>query len=266
MAEDEVLMGYIDVNRPRFLRLCYSASVEPHDRYNIGTLREKTLHRVLKDYFTGPGMRQETPVGDYIADIAGEGRIIEIQTSALSPMKEKLEAFLPLAEVTIVFPIAERKWISWIHPATGRISEKKRSPVTGRPTDVLAEMIYIRRYLNHPHLTIRTVQVETEEYRLLSPTGGRPRRRAQVQYERMPVDLFSAYDFSSPADYAAWLPFAPAAEVTAAEVLRALHFRGGSMGRSAVIGVLCEVGVLEKLGRRGRSFLYRVAAGAPEEG
>ena len=251
-------MGYVDVNRPRFLQLCYRASVEPHERREIGTLREKTLHRVLKDYFTEPDLQRETPVGTYVADIAGEGRIIEIQTSSLFPMKEKLEAFLPLAEVTIVYPVAERKWISWIHPTTGHISEKKRSPVTGRPTDVLAELVYIRRFLRHPHLAIRTVQLEIEEYRLLSPSGGRPRRYDPVRYERIPVDLFSAYDFSSPADYAAWLPFPPGAEVTTAEVISALRFRGGSMGRSAALGVLCDMGVLEKLPRTGRSNRYRV--------
>ncbi len=251
-------MGYTDISRPRFIACCRSAVSHTHERYNIGTLREKTLHRVLKDYFTGPGMEQEVPVEGYIADIAGNGRIIEIQTSALAPLRDKLEAFLPLAEVTVVYPIAERKWISWIHPVTGDISEKKRSPAAGRATDIFGELVYLRRYLTHPHLTICTVLLETEEYRLLRPTGERPGRGETARYERIPVDLLGAYAFSSPADYTALLPFPPGVEFTAKELFSAIRFRGGSRRKSGALAALTAAGALEKTERRGRTWMYRI--------
>jgi len=41
-------MGSRDINRARFLNLAYSASLESHARFNIGTYKEKKLHLVLK--------------------------------------------------------------------------------------------------------------------------------------------------------------------------------------------------------------------------
>ncbi len=254
-------MGYIDVKRARFLACCHSAVTHTHERYNIGTLREKTLHLVLKNYFTETGMDQEVPMEGYIADIAGNGRVLEIQTSAFAPLRDKLEAFLPLADVTVVYPIAERKWISWIHPVTGDISEKKRSPATGRATDIFGELVYLRRYLTHPRLKICAVLLETEEYRLLRPTGERPRRGEIARYERIPIDILGAYEFASPSDYTALIPFPPGVEFTANELFGAIRFRGGSRRRSGALTALTAAGAIERTQRRGRAWLYRV----PEE-
>lgn len=83
-------------------------------RLGIGTLSEKTVHAILKNYYEPDEDRQEIPIENYVADIFAGGEIIEIQTRQFDKLRGKLSAFLPLYPVTIVYPIPREKWIIWI--------------------------------------------------------------------------------------------------------------------------------------------------------
>ena len=65
-------------------------------RLGIGTLSEKTVHAILKNYYEPDEDHQEIPIENYVADIYTDGEIIEIQTAQFNRMREKLHAFLPL--------------------------------------------------------------------------------------------------------------------------------------------------------------------------
>lgn len=249
-------MGQCDVNRARLVELAYAASVEPHDRFNIGTYNEKMLHRILKQYVSDDPSQQEVPCEGFIADVKTTDGIVEIQTSGFADMRDKLGAFLPLYPVTIVYPVAQRKWISWIDPATGDILARNRSPKTGRPFDAVGEMIYILPYLLHPHLTVRVLLLEIEEYRLLDGKRSRTGKRGSHRYERIPVDLYGAYDFHTTADYTALLPPDIRQPFTAKELAAALRYRGRHFSR--VLRVLEAAGAISRDGQRGRAYLYRI--------
>ena len=250
-------MPYIDMNRPRFLRLIREVTETAHIRTNIGTYKEKTLHRVLKDYFEPDRARQEVPVGRFVADIYSSDGIIEIQTSGLASMRDKLEAFLPLYPVTVVYPVAVKKWISWIDPADGSIGDKHRSPKTGRISDVLPELVYILPYLGHKNLTVRVVLLEIEEYRYLNGRRSLSKKRGSTRYERIPVDLVGIFDFLSPADYRAQLPALPAEEFCAKDLTAPLKLRGRRA--SALVRVFMETGIIFRCGKRGNAYLYRLS-------
>ena len=47
-------------------------------RLGIGTLSEKTVHAILKNYYEPDEDRQEIPIENYVADIFCGGEIIEI--------------------------------------------------------------------------------------------------------------------------------------------------------------------------------------------
>ena len=64
-------------------------------RLGIGTLSEKTVHAILKNYYEPDEDRQEIPIGNYVADIFAGGEIIEIQTRQFDKLRGKLSAFLP---------------------------------------------------------------------------------------------------------------------------------------------------------------------------
>ena len=251
-------MPYLDFNRPRFLQLAYTASSTAHTRFNIGTYKEKTLHRVLKDYFTDKTAQQEVPVDRFVADVYTPDGIIEIQTSGLSSMRDKLEAFLPIAPVTVVFPVAVQKWISWIDPVSGDIGKKNRSHKKGKPFDAVPEMIYIKPYLRHKKLTVRVVLLEIEEYRLLNGRRSLSRKRGSTRFERMPVDIFGIDDFHTAEDFIGQIPLPRDAEFTSRELASALKYRGGSI--SAILHVLMEVGAVYRTEKKGNAYLYRFCA------
>ncbi len=251
-------MANVDLNRPRFLALSYEACGSKHERFNIGTYKEKMLHRVLKDYFAADTACQEIPVAGFIADICSADGIIEIQTSGFASMKDKLEAFLPLGPLTLVYPIARTKWISWIDPQTTSIGKRSRSPKKGKAFDVVPEMIFIRQFLTHPNLTVRAVLLEIDEYRMLDGRRSRSRKRGSTRYERMPIDLCEIYDFNTAEDFVSLLPFAPGEVFTARQLCDTLKYRGRA--ESAVIRVLMEVGAIVRIGKEKNAYLYRVVS------
>ena len=69
-------------------------------REGIGTLSEKSVHAVLKNYFAPNADFHEVPIEGYVADIYTGREIIEIQTRQFHRMREKLQAFLPICPVT----------------------------------------------------------------------------------------------------------------------------------------------------------------------
>ena len=109
-------------------------------RQGIGTLSEKTMHAVLKHYYAPDEDMHEIPIENYVADIYTGTEIIEIQTRSMDRMRKKLEAFLPLYPVTIVYPIPREKWLYWIDEETGEVSQKRKSPkIAGEIQDSLSE-------------------------------------------------------------------------------------------------------------------------------
>ncbi|MFQ9801710.1 MAG: hypothetical protein ACLR23_25565 [Clostridia bacterium] len=87
--------------------------------------------------------RHEVRVGTFIADIfqAEQNRIIEIQTRNFSALRQKLSYFVQDHKVTVVYPIARQKWMSWVDPATGEMSGRRKSPRKGEPWDALPEIV-----------------------------------------------------------------------------------------------------------------------------
>ena len=105
-----------------------TASEQIRERCSIGTLCEKSLHAALKLYFEPHSDYQEVRIGDFVADIVGEGGIIEIQTRNLAKMKKKLQQFLLAAPVTVVHPITVNKTVICIDETTGAVTSKRKSP------------------------------------------------------------------------------------------------------------------------------------------
>ena len=208
------------------LRRISEECVYSHGRYNIGTYRERSQHLVLKKYFEENAELHEVPVGGYIADIKKGNDITEIQTSGFASMRDKLGAFLKDFSTTIVYPVAQRKWVSWIEPESGEITARNPAPRKGRFTDVIPEMICIRQFLLHPNLTVRVVLLEIDEYRMLNAQRSRSRKRGSTRYERVPLNICGIYDFRETQDYIDLLPFAQDAVFTAQDVAGALKLRG----------------------------------------
>lgn len=58
------------------------------DRSGIGTLSEKTVHAVLKNYYAPDEDMHEIPVENCVADIYTGTEIVEIQTRSFNRMRD----------------------------------------------------------------------------------------------------------------------------------------------------------------------------------
>ena len=69
-------------------------SEDAREGSNIGTYKEKRLHRILKEFYEADLSHHEIKIGNYIADVLIENEIIEIQTGSFYPMVDKLRYYL----------------------------------------------------------------------------------------------------------------------------------------------------------------------------
>ncbi len=231
-------------------------------RVQIGTLSEKTVHAVVKNYYEPDEDHQEIPIEGKCADIyTADDKIIEIQTRSFDRLKAKLDVFLPLYDVTVVLPVADRKRIIWIDPDTGEELKGAGYRSTMAPWYAFREIYMIRKYLNDPHLHLRLLLMNMTEYRLLS---GRSRDRKHFgaeRFDRIPEELTGEIILNEPRDYMLFLPDGLCHEeedtFTSAELAAAAHIPKQYL--SYVTGLLRLLGIIDRLPeRRGKTWLYRI--------
>lgn len=224
-------------------------------RFGIGTLSEKTVHAILKNYYEPDEDRQEIPIGNYIADIYAEGEVIEIQTRQFDKMRGKLSTFLPLYPVTIVYPIPRETRIIWIDEETGELSRKRKSPVKGNPYVVFPELYKIKMYLKDPNLRLRLVLMDMEEYKLLNSKSKGKRRRA-AKYDRIPTELVREFEIDCPQDYMQFVPPELEGAFTSREFAEAAHI-SLSLAQM-VLNILHHMETVSRVGKKGNMHLYEI--------
>lgn len=222
-------------------------------RLGIGTLAEKSLHAILKNYYEPNEDRQEIPIENYVADIFADGEIIEIQTRQFDKMRGKLAAFLPLYPVTIVYPIPHEKWLIWIDDESGSLSKKRKSPRKGNPYLVFPELYKIKAYLKDPNLRLRLVLLDVEEYKLLNGWS-KDRKKGASRYDRIPTELVREIALDCPQDFLQFVPFELEGAFTSKEFAAAARIPL-SLAQT-VLNILYHVEAVARVGKRGRLYLY----------
>lgn len=223
-------------------------------RNGIGTLSEKTVHAVLKHYYAPDEEMHEIPVENCVADIYTGVEILEIQTRSFNRMRAKLERFLPLCPVTIIYPIPYKKMVYWIDPESGEISGGRKSPLTGNPYMVFPELYKIKMFLKDPNLRIRLTFLNMEEYKLLNGWS-RDKKKGSSRYDRIPVSIEREIQFDCPQDYMQLLPYELEEPFSVASFAKAVHIRRELAGTA--LHVLNHLEVIEQAGKQGRAYLYR---------
>ena len=138
------------------------AQAPPH----IGTLRERSLHASLKEWYAEPGDKVEVPVDGYVIDLVRGDTLIEIQTGGFSSMKKKLVALLDFGHaVRIVYPIPETKVIVKVD-GSGEVLSRRRSPKHGTEADLFSELVAFPELIQHGGLEIEVVLISEDEVRI----------------------------------------------------------------------------------------------------
>lgn len=261
MVEDQVLTGIMNafIPAPDAARFAAARAVltETHNRYNIGTYRERSQHLLLKHYFEPDPARHEVTLEGYIADIYNDAGVIEIQTSGFGVLREKLEAFLHKYPVTLVYPSAIQKRNVWIDPDTGMKNEGiYRKSRRGRYS-ILSELCYIATYFSHPGLQVLNLLTVSSDYRLLDGFG-KDRKRRATKIDTIPDALVEVVSFRNRRDLLKIIPFSPGDTATNADLAKAFGMRGRQLWQA--VRFLEDVKVIYRAGKRGNTILYTIAA------
>lgn len=219
----------------------------------IGTLSEKTLHAVLKHYYEPYVNNHETKIGSFVADIVGENGIIEIQTAGFDRMRKKLTAFLEVTSVTVVYPIAEIKWLSWIDEDTGETTKRRKSNKKGTVFTAFYELYKIRDMLTNPNLTICITMLDINEYRRLNGWS-KDKKKGSVRADRVPNDIIDEIYLRCPQDYLNLLPTNIPDSFTVKELAKLTK----TTPRITQFGVMVlkTIGVVRQTGKIGNAYVY----------
>ena len=225
------------------------------ERSGIGTLSEKTVHVILKHYYAPDESMHEIGLEGCVADVYTGSEIMEIQTGNFDRLRGKLERFLPLYPVTVIYPIPHDKWLIWIDEKTGEMSGKRKSPLHGSAYLAFKELYKIKNVLTNRNLRLRLVLLDMEEYRLLNGWS-RDRKKGSSRYDRIPVRLAGEVCIDCPQDYLQLLPYDLPEVFTARQFGKQVHIPDRLA--SLTLHVLHHVGVVERVGKRGNAYEYRV--------
>lgn len=225
------------------------------ERQGIGTLSEKTVHAVLKNYYAPDTDMHEIPIGNFVADIYTGSEIIEIQTRAFNNMRRKLAAFLPEYPVTIVYPIPHIKWLSWIDEETGETSPKRKSPKKGNSYQAFIELYKIRSFLKDKNLKFRFALIDMEEYRLLNGWS-RDKKKGSDRYDRIPLAFVEEVCIDRREDYMQFIPYDIPEKFTAKDFAK--YAKIPVRLAQTVLLILFDLEIVERIGKDGRSYLYRI--------
>ena len=231
-------------------------SLAPRERHGIGMQAEKTLHAVLKSYIDADEDHQEIPVDNFIADIYHDGRITEIQTARMGAMRSRLSCFLTQYPVRIVYPIPAEKWVVWIDPDTGELLKRNKSPLRGSFFHAFRELYRIRPFLHNPNLSLELLLIDMDEYRLLDGWS-KNKKRGSHRYDRIPLRLRDRAVLTCPQDYMQFVPEDLPEPFTSAQFAKTVRLRRDRA--STVLLILTEMGVVERIGKKGNAYLYRVS-------
>ena len=226
----------------------------------IGTLKERTLHATLKRHYESDTSRHEVRFMGFVADIKNDSGITEIQTRSFNSMRKKLSAFLEHERVTVVYPAVQNKWLIWIDPNTGEMSEKRKSPIKGGIYDAYRELYRIKQYLTHPNFHLRILPVDIEEYRICKRSIDDPRRSGRfgsTRIERIPIGFCDEITIDSPSDYKKIIPEGLADEFNSADFAKSAK-KSRSLAQTA-LNVLTHVGAVERIGLEKRCIVYRIS-------
>ena len=213
---------------------------------NIGQLKEKFIHAILKKYLEFDEKYHEIPIENYVADICIEKQIYEIQTQYFYKLKDKLNCFLQHYRVQIIYPMICNKNIIYLD------EKRKNKRILNQPSIfwMFQELYGIKPYLKHPHFSLRIVQMNVEEYRQSS------KQYASVRVDAIPTELIAEYLFVSKRDYVQLLPKTLPFEFTTYDLAKEAKI---PLSLSQItLNVLNELEVVKRVSQKNRTYIYQI--------
>lgn len=244
---------YIEYDR--FLQAKRKIVGKLHNDKGIGTLSEKTVHGILKNFYEPEEDCQEVALNGYVADIYNGEGVIEIQTRSFNKMREKLSVFLNYYPVTIVYPMPYNKWVSWVNTETGEAGPIRKSPRHFTGYDAFYELYKIKPFLTHPNLRFRFVLMDMEEYKLLNGWN-ESKKRGATRYDRIPLGIRQIITIDQTEDYMQFVPYELEEKFTSKDFAKAGKIPVDTARQ--VLQILNYTGTVRRVGKQGNNYIYEI--------
>ncbi len=242
------------INQKLFSEACYKMIGTLQGQNGIGTLREKTIHSVLKYYYAPDSVYHEIKIGSYVADICVDGKIYEVQTRNFNVMRNKLNYFLQNYDVTIIYPVAHTKWLSWLDMDTGELTPKRKSPKTGTFYQIIPELYKIKMFVSNPRLHFIISLIDVEETRYLNGWS-HDKKRGASRMDGIPVGIYDEVHINTFADYMIFLPDTLPEQFTSKDLGKAAKIPQNKA--TTLLNILLETKIICRIGKSGKSYLYQ---------
>ena len=167
-------------------------------------MNEYSLHSEIKRFYSLPGDQFEVKLDNYIVDILRGQLVIEVQTKNFSALKEKLQTLTEKHKVRLVYPLPEKKWITYI-TKENIVVNKRKSPKKGRLTDLFRELVMIPQMIGDENFSLEVLFIDEEEVRCDDGKGSWRRRGISIKERRL-LQVNGRILFQSKTDYLKMLP------------------------------------------------------------
>lgn len=217
----------------------------------INTWNESLLHEQLKTLYSDGSGQFEVPCEGYICDaIMVDGTIIEIQTSNLSKLSQKLTKLVMHHKVILVYPIAQRKTLVTYNP-DGGIKNSRKSPKSETVYRIFREITGLLQVLSHENITLRLVFAHIIENRIADGSGSWKRKGIRITGKEL-KEIYGSKEFTSIADFATLLPANLEQPFTTKDLSKA----GAGPHAGHMAWVLHKTGYIQRIGKKGNAWLY----------
>ena len=185
-----------------------------------------------------------------------DGECIEVQTGNFGQIRKKARELAAFCGLKIVYPITIIKHLE-VFDADGERQSLRKSPRAGSIWDVFAVLIYAPELPLVSGLEIELALVEVAEERVGDGKGSWRRRGLSIRDRRL-LALRERILLQKPADYLRFVPFAKGEEFTAGILGKRVGIRAPLAIKT--LYVLTRIGIVERTGKLGRAYIYRVLA------
>ncbi len=221
---------------------------------HIGELNEQPLHKALKTFYAESDDRTEVMVDGYVVDIVNGEGLIEIQTSNFSSIKDKLSNLIRDYPVKLVYPIPVAKWLLKLPKNGDGDMKRRKSPKKGRPLAVFTELVSFPHLLMDENFSLELAMIQEEEVRRYV---GKSRwyKNGWETVERRLISIVEQQVYDKPEDMRAFLAPDLPEKFTTADLAECLEIPRWLAQKMAYC--LRKMNVIEWVGKRNRSYLYR---------
>ena len=160
---------------------------------------------------------------------------------------------LPFHPLRLIYPVAAERWILRLPQTADEKPRRRKSPKRGNYLDLFDELVSFPELVSHPHLSIEVLLIQEEEIRQHKP-GRRWRRRGWATIERRLISVLGQRVFHGAQDFRSLLPPSLPNEFTTADLAQSLPAPRRLAQKAAYC--LRGMGVIEPIGKQGRSILY----------